>query len=66
VFPLTVILLVGFTVTVVSAFIVIDGWPALMLDLTFMPRPPSGVVMFMVLVTGLWPLRSAVAIGVGL
>jgi hypothetical protein len=30
-------------------------WPALILVCTLMPYPPSGVVTFMVLVTGLWP-----------
>jgi hypothetical protein len=37
--------------------------PALMLLFTFMPHPPYGVVVFMVLVAGLRPLGSRVAIG---
>ena len=40
--------------------------PALTFVFTFMARPPYGVVTSRVLVTGLWPLRSAVAIEVSL
>jgi hypothetical protein len=42
------------------------GPAALTFVFTFMARPPYGVVTSRVLVTGLWPLRSAVAIEVSL
>jgi len=40
--------------------------PALILVFTFISCPPYGVVTFMILVTGLGPLRSAVAMEVSL
>ena len=66
--PLTVM----FEVCVAVAVCVLD-WlpivtvrPALRFDFTFMPRPPYGVVTFVVLVMGLRPLGSRVAIEVSL
>jgi len=56
-------LTVTFCVTAIDKFITT---PALTFVCTFMAHPPSGVVTFMVLVPGLWPLRSTVAMEVSL
>ena len=68
--PKVMVLLLVWVVVAVLVWVelpnVISTAPALTFVFIFMARPPYGVVTSRVLVTGLWPLRSAVAIEVSL